>query len=190
MKGINNERGFLSIGAGFILFACFLYFSGERPLSAREATPPSPEKKIKILADKLIFERENNIAEFAGNVTATENGTVLKADKMQIHFANAKEESHEKSVNSKNIKEIHATGHVNITFDDTIAVSENAVYVVSENTLILTGKNTMLTRGGNAIVGNKISIFRDDGRISVEGDSKNRVHAEFFPDDKQETEKQ
>lgn len=177
---------------GVIVLTIFLNLVGQSALFAREATPLSTENtnKIKILANKLVFEREKNIAEFSGNVTATENGTVLTADTMKIYFSETMEENREKSVNSRNIKEIYANGNVRITFDDTIAVSENARYAVPENMLVLTGKNTRLTRGGNSIVGNKISIFRADGRISVEGDTTNRVHAEFFPENKSGADKQ
>lgn len=150
--------------------------AGENSSSAYKDT-----SKINILANKLVFEREKNFAEFSGNVKATEKDTVLTSETMKIYFSDTLEKGQEKTVNSRNIKEIQASGNVKITFEDTVAISEKAVYSIQDNVLILTGKNTRLTRAGNSITGDKITIFRSDGRVSVEGSSQNRVQAEFMP---------
>jgi len=167
------------------MMACFLFLFFERGLHAMEDLPSPSENtnKINILADKLVFERENNFAEFSGHVEATEKDTVLTADNMKIYFNKDMATRQEASFNNQNIKEIHASGNVRILFDNNEAVSENALYSIENNVLVLTGNNTRVTNGNNFIVGEKITIFRADGSISVESSQQNRVQAEFYSEE-------
>jgi len=142
------------------------------------------EKKIHITADRLIAEGNSNNAEFIGNVRAVQETTVITSNKLKIFY---KKDSSGIEVNSKggeSIKEIIATGNVKILFDDKIAETEQAVYTAETRILVLNGPNSKITSGKNTISGSKITFFRDDGRINVEGSGSKRVEAFFESDGK------
>lgn len=142
------------------------------------------ENKIHITADRLIAEGNSNNAEFIGNVRAVQETTVITSNKLKIFY---KKDSSGTEVNSKageSIKEIIATGNVKILFDDKIAETEQAVYTAETRILVLNGPNSKITSGKNTISGSKITFFRDDGRINVEGSGSKRVEAFFESDGK------
>ena len=144
---------------------------------------PEPDSQINIMADKLTFEKDNNYAEFSGKVKATEKDTILTADNMKIFFKDSMTSGESSTLNNNNIKSILATGHVRIIFDDNEATSDKALYSLQDNILELTGENTRVLNGGNSITGKKITIFRTDGSITVEGGDNDQVNALFYSTD-------
>ena len=85
----------------------------------------------------------------------------------------------------KNVKEIIASGTVMIKLDNRIARTQQAVYNTHEEVLILSGDNSKIIMDENTITGTKITFYRTDGRIAVEGDSGERVKAIFFNGEKE-----
>ncbi|MBU1182705.1 MAG: hypothetical protein KKF00_11190, partial [Proteobacteria bacterium] len=141
-------------------------------------------KKIHITADRLIAEGNSNNAEFIGNVRAVQETTVITSNKLKIFYKKDSSGIEDNSKGEESIKEIIATGNVKILFDDKIAETEQAVYTAETRILVLNGPNSKITSGKNTISGSKITFFRDDGRINVEGSGKNRVEAFFESDGK------
>jgi lipopolysaccharide transport protein LptA len=146
----------------------------EKTAAAKDAG----EKKIHITADKMIAEGNSNNAEFIGNVKVTQEKTVITADSIKV-FYNKDSESKEKAKTEDSIREIIATGNVKIWFDDKIAESSKAVYTADTKILVLTGPASRIISGNNSISGTKITFFRNDGRINVEGGGSKRVEAFF-----------
>ena len=142
------------------------------------------EKKIHITADRLIAEGNSNNAEFIGNVRAVQETTVITSNKLKIFYKKDSSGIENNSKGGESIKEIIATGNVKILFDDKIAETEQAVYTAETRILVLNGLNSKITSGKNTISGSKITFFRDDGRINVEGSGNNRVEAFFESDGK------
>ena len=136
-------------------------------------------KKIHITADRLIAEGNSNNAEFIGNVRAVQETTVITSNKLKIFYKKDSSGIENNSKGEESIKEIIATGNVKILFDDKTAETEQAVYTAETRILVLNGPNSKITSGKNTISGSKITFFRDDGRINVEGGGKNRVEAFF-----------
>ena len=166
----------------FLLCALMILgFGVPQRLHALDTT--EADNQIKIMADKLTFEKEHNYAEFSGKVKATEKGTILTADNMKIFFKDKMNSDESSTLNNNNIKAILATGNVRIIFDDNEATSDKALYSLQKNTLELTGDNTRVLNGGNSITGKKITIFRTDGSITVEGGDNDQVNALFYSTD-------
>ena len=164
----------------FLLFDThFIIASDKRPASPKDAG----EKKIHITADRMIAEGNSSNAEFIGNVRITQEKTVITADRIKV-FYNKDSGTKDKSKGEDSIKEIIATGNVKIWFDDKIAESSQAVYTAETRILVLTGSISRITSGSNSISGSKITFFRNDGRINVEGSGSNRVEAFFESDGK------
>jgi len=137
------------------------------------------EKKIHITADRLIAEGNSNNAEFIGNVRAVQETTVITSARLKIFYEKGSSGLKDNSKGEESIKEIIATGNVKILFDDKIAETEQAVYTAKNRILVLNGPNSKITSGSNTISGSKITFFRDDGRVNVEGSKNKRVEAFF-----------
>ena len=137
------------------------------------------EKKIHITADRMIAEGNSNNAEFIGNVRAVQETTVITSAKLKIFYKKDSSGTKDNTKEEESIKEIIATGNVKILFDDKIAETEQAVYTVETRILVLNGPDSKVTSGKNIISGSKITFFRDDGRVKVEGSGNKRVEAFF-----------
>ncbi|MDP3284172.1 MAG: LptA/OstA family protein [Desulfobacterales bacterium] len=137
------------------------------------------EKKIHITADRMIAEGNSNNAEFIGNVRAVQETTVITSEKLKIFYKKDSSGTKDNSKVDESIKEIIATGNVKILFDDKIAETQQAVYTAETRILVLNGPDSKVTSGKNTISGSKITFFRDDGRVKVEGSGKSRVEAFF-----------
>ena len=77
-----------------------------------------------------------------------------------------------------------SNGNVIIKFDDRVATSDRAVYMTETKILILTGPGSTIKSGNNSVTGEKITLYRDDGRIIVESGSEKQVKAIFQSGDK------
>lgn len=137
------------------------------------------ENKIHITADRLVAEGNSNNAEFIGNVKAVQETTVITSDKLKIFYKKVSSGAKDNSKGEESIKEIIASGNVKILFDDKIAETEQAVYTAENRVLVLNGPDSRITSGKNTISGSKITLFRDDGRVKVEGGANKRVEAFF-----------
>jgi lipopolysaccharide export system protein LptA len=58
--------------------------------------------------------------------------------------------------------------------------AEEAIYIVKSRILLLTGPNASITSGKNTVSGEKITLFRADGRIQVERGRDKQVEAIFY----------
>lgn len=141
-------------------------------------------EKIHITADKLISDHEAKYAEFIGNVVATQRDTVITADKLKIFLKRDMDNKKNPLASDESIKKIVANGNVQIKFDNRVAVTQQAVYITETRVLVLSGADSKVISGNNSISGEKITIYRTDGRIQVEGDEVERVEAVFYPGEK------
>jgi lipopolysaccharide export system protein LptA len=153
------------------------------PCFAADTDPPAAEEPnpIHITADRLITDNQAKWAEFIGNVKATQGDTVILSDRLKIFYKEIAEDQENVIEGEQSIEKIIAYGHVNIHFENKLAVSEQAVYITDKRILILTGPDSKVTSGDNYVVGNKITLYREDGHITVEGESEKRVEAVIIP---------
>ena len=84
----------------------------------------------------------------------------------------------------ESINKIVADGNVQIKFDNRVAVTQQAVYITETRVLVLSGADSKVISGNNSISGKKITVYRTDGRIQVEGDKEERVEAVLYPGEK------
>ncbi len=143
-------------------------------------------KKIHITADRLISDSEAGCAEFVGNVKATSEDGVITSDKLKIYYKKGSDKKENLALSEESIEKIVANGNVKIRFDNRVAVTQQAVYITESRILILTGTGSKVTSGNNSISGSKITLYRVDGRITVESSSEKRVEAVFYSEEKGE----
>ena len=137
-------------------------------------------QKIYIIADKFISNSEAGFAEFIGNVRVTQGAMVIHADKLKIYNRQDSKLKNNPAIGEESIKKIVANGKVKITFDNRLATTDQAEYITEDKVLILSGVDSKVISGKNSISGTKITLYRADGRIEVEGRSEKRVEAIFY----------
>jgi len=138
--------------------------------------------KIHITSDRLILNRNDNYSEFLGNVRATQGETIITSDSLKIYYS--------KGINSKEIsgneegaiKKIYASGNVQIIMDDKKTSSQQAVYTSKNKVLVLSGGESKIISGDNSVTAEKITLYREDGHIVIEGGKKKRVEAILSPE--------
>lgn len=139
--------------------------------------------EIHVTADRLKSDRNAQYAEFTGNVVVTRSDSVLTCEQVKIIYSEKSKKDKPKT-DSGAIDQIIATGNVVITFEDKVAVSDQAVYHATDDTIVLTGNKPKVTSGKSFVSGEKITLNRTSGKIFVDSGESTRVNAEFHPGDK------
>ncbi len=164
-----------------LLFAAFFSYAGDSPLTHENN---SKNEKIHITSEKLIANNEALNVEFTGNVIATRGEEVVTADSLKIFYKKSLGEDKKIGAGEEAIKKIIANGNVVIRFDNKVAVTEQAEYTAETGVLVLTGPNSKVTSGNNFVCGEKITLYRADDRMTVEGTNEKRVEAVFYSGEK------
>jgi lipopolysaccharide export system protein LptA len=185
-------------GVAAALLAVFLFAAAPLPAAAADSAPapadraadtemppeggaegsgPDAAGKIDIRSDRLDIDNEKRIADFSGNVVARQAETVIEADRLQVYYKGSGGES------ADALEKIVATGNVRIQFENGLAETPEAVYSMDTRVFVLTGAGSRVTSGKSQIAGEKITLRRDDGRVTVEGGGSRQVEATFYPED-------
>ena len=166
-------RNAISAFMGLLLFSGLLWATEKAPPAAKK-TEAAP---IQIVSDRLEVDSAANIADFTGNVRATQGNSVIQSNQLKIYYKDTLMEKGKGSSTEQSIRKIIAIGSVRINFDNRVAVTEKAVYITKDRVIILTGENSKVTADNNSITGRKITIHRDSGRISFERGNNEPVKA-------------
>lgn len=150
--------------------------------ASNQASPPS--EPIHITADRLVTNSQQKFAEFTGNVKAVQGETIITSDRLKVFYKQLAEKSENPLAGQESIEKIVASGNVRIHFENKLAVSQEAVYIADKRVLILTGPDSRVTSGDNFVVGEKITLYRDDGQAVVERGSEKQVEALIFSGEK------
>ncbi len=152
--------------------------------NAPESDTSKADNVIHVTSDRLYSDSKTRWAEFVGNVRASQGNTVITADRLKIYYKSALSTAASKGPGEESIQRLESSGNVVIRFDNRVAKADKAVYITDSRILILTGPNASITSGKNTISGEKITFYRKDGRIRVEGGKKGRVEAFFYQKEK------
>lgn len=135
---------------------------------------------IRVTSDQMESDSEARYVEFIGNVKATQGATVITADRLKVYYKGNPEKSVDSGPGEENIEKMVSTGSVVIHFDNRVAKAEEAIYTVKSRILLLIGPKASITSGKNTVAGEKITLYRDEGRIQVERSKNEQVEATFF----------
>jgi lipopolysaccharide export system protein LptA len=153
-------------------------FAGENPL------PKEPQKEIiHVTADSLSSDSDAKFAEFTGNVKATQGDFVIKSDRLKIYYKKSAE-SKAAPGTAESIEKIVATGNVEIKSEESVGLAQRAEYDTKTMIVVLTGENSRVFDQKNSVTGSKITLYRNDGRVKVEGDKNKKVNAVLYPKEK------
>lgn len=175
-----NWRFFSASKAVFLMATVFMTVFAFADDSPTDPGPNDPGKKIYITSDSLVSGNDAKYAEFIGNVKATQGSDVITTDRLKIFFKKTPQSNDNLIMNQESIVKIVANGNVTIHFDNKVAVAEQAVYITATRVLVLSGPNSKIVSGSDSVAGEKITIYRADGRINVESGGEKRVNAVFF----------
>jgi lipopolysaccharide export system protein LptA len=118
----------------------------------RESSQP-----IRIKSDGLEWDYNGHVVTFKGNVIANQEDVTLYSDRLVVYYEEA----------SNELTQIVAEGAVRIVQADKRATGEKAVFDNAERRIVLTG-NPVIRQGKNVVIGDMITIFVDQDRVSVE----------------------
>ena len=176
-RNIYSARYYLTHSFIIIFFFSSFAFAQEMNLSKDQA-----KEKIHVTADSLSSESNARVAEFKGNVKVTQGDFIIKSDSLKIFYKESSEEK--KTGTTESIEKIIATGNVKIESEEATAFSQQAEYDTNTMIMVLTGEDSRVLDKKNSVTGSKITFNRKDGLVKAEGDSKKRVKAVFYPDEK------
>ncbi len=150
----------------------------EQPLYS---DPKKDTERIRITANELETDNENNLAIFIGDVRAVQGDTVITCQRLTIHYG-------KKALaggGAGSVDRVIATEAVKIIMENRIGVSDKAEYSMKTGDIVLSGEPAKVTTGNNSVAGNKITINRNDNRMTVERGASQRVEAVLYPEENQ-----
>jgi lipopolysaccharide transport protein LptA len=112
---------------------------------------------IRITSDGLEWDYKGHVVTFKGNVIANQEDVTLYSDRLVVYYEEA----------SNELTQIVAEGAVRIVQADKRATGEKAVFDNAERRIVLTG-NPVIRQGKNVVIGDMITIFVDQDRVSVD----------------------
>ena len=153
----------------------------------------SSKEPIEIVADRMDAYNEKKLVIFSGNAVATQGDKEIKSDRLLLYYK--KETGKKEKIGAKEIdgtgdlEKIEAKGNVIVTQKEKVATGDEAVYLQDSGQIIMTG-NATLRDGKNLIKGDKVIVFVNEDRGTVESDPQKRVKAIIYPQEKSENKKQ
>jgi len=169
-----------------LLFVCVFKasfaYAGDPTINPAK-NPEKDSNKIHITSDRLVTDNEAMFAEFIGNVVAIRETDVITSDRLKIFYKKGVDKKEKPAAGEEMIKKIVANGNVVIKFDDKVATAQQAVYTAETGITVLTGPDSKVTSGNNFISGEKITMYRSDDHMIVEGGKEKRVEAVFYSKD-------
>ena len=142
------------------------------------------DEKIQIVADKLITNSAEKLADFMGNVRASQGSLVITSERLRIYYRDDPGRNKDQTGGQESIQRVVASGNVQISSEKYKAETDQAEYDPDTQVLVLTGENSTVTSGENILTGSKITVFRKNGQIKVESSPHKRIKAVFYPQEK------
>jgi len=174
-----RKRVRISVRFGALLLAFAILLANTAIVCSREdegflVGADEDDAPIRVLSDRMEADTEEKWIEFIGNVRATQNNSVIEAERLKVYYISGE------SAESDSIRKIVAEGNVRITSETKRATADHAIYSADNQELVLTG-NSNLWSEENVVRGDKITVFMDKDQSIVEGDDGKQVEAEFYP---------
>jgi lipopolysaccharide export system protein LptA len=137
----------------------------------------SSRAPIDIESDTAEMDQKKNLGIFQGNVIAKQEDLTLYCNALTVRYEQE----------TKQIKEIIATGNVKIVQLERRATSQKATFFQDENKIVLEG-DAVVREGENVIRGERVVHYLDEEKSVVEGAKGSRVSTTITPAQKGEGE--
>jgi lipopolysaccharide export system protein LptA len=180
---IGSQRHVFIDWRRLISFLAVFFFSSICSAQENNISKEAVKERIHVTADGLSSDNDSKSAEFVGNVTATQGDFAIKSDRLKIYYRDGADGKAAPGT-AESIEKIVATGNVEIKSEDAVGLTERAEYETKTKIVVLTGENSKVYDRKNSVTGSKITLYRNDGRVKVEGDKSKKVNTVIYPDDK------
>jgi len=132
-----------------LIFSLAVILAGSAALAgAGPAAPAAPaEGATVITADTLLFDYQQRMCVFEGNVVVTDPRVRMESQKLHVFFDA-----------SNNVESVVATEAVKVTQEDRVATCGRAVYTAGNGAIVMT-QTPVLIRGRDQLRGEEIRIF-------------------------------
>jgi lipopolysaccharide export system protein LptA len=141
-----------------------------------------PKQKIVINADSMEVHQNEKLANFKGNVVATQGDLTMKADSVKVYYS--LQEGAAQNADTTQIQRIDAEGNVRITSPSESATGSWGIYDVGRDLLTLGGA-VELNRGQTKIQGSRLELDLKTGKSRMvsasSSDQTGRVRGVFAP---------
>lgn len=132
---------------------------------------------LQIEADEMLFDYDHGELRYSGNVKVVHGDVSMRADRMVLNFNPGR---------IKSLRQIEATGKVEVLRGEERAVGEHATYDPDRRIITLTGKAS-LGSAGNSIGGESVVVYLAERRAEVKGNNtrtgeRGRVRAVIDPE--------
>ncbi|MEP3275883.1 MAG: LptA/OstA family protein [Stappiaceae bacterium] len=124
------------------------------------------DQPIQIEAAELEVLDQEKKAIFNGDVVVVQGDTTLKTKRLIVFY------DKDGGGTQQDISKLEAIGGVLVTSKDQKATGNHAVFDAKTNTLVMTGKKVVLSQGPNVIVGNRLIINLDTGKVDLKANRK------------------
>lgn len=181
METIQRFNRLVPYGLLGLLLITLLVTNAAQAQQAPLSTPLNSKEPIQITADTLEADNRNRTFLFKGNVQVIQGATEITSERLKVWYRSDASNQEPSADGEARIQDIEAEGNVVILFDGRTAKSDQARYSADKGTLTLTGENATIIDGKNTIRGSKITLYRTEDRITVEGNRTGRVEAVIFP---------
>ena len=159
------------------MFSAYPGAADEQPLLKAETID---EERIHVVADSLTTDSVEKLAIFDGNVRATQGDSVITCDQLKVYYGDNPLSEEQTSTDQSSVKVVEAIGNVRIRSEDRLAFADKAIYTLATGKIVLSGINAKVTSGNSSIMGQKITMFRDDNNMIVERGDKKQVEAILY----------
>jgi lipopolysaccharide export system protein LptA len=129
---------------------------------------------LNVEARSMVFDFKKGQLVYQGDVHVRHGEVKMDADQLQVTF---------EPNNPNKVQKIEATGNVHVLHQTETASGRLAVYDPIRATITLTG-DARLGSGPNTVQGEKVVVFLDEGRATVEGGTSGPVRAYIEPNAK------
>ncbi len=136
---------------------------------------------IRIEADRMESNQQQNQVLFHGNVEARQDDMAIQADSMTVTYGG---DASTAGPAGQKVDRIVAQGNVKIVRSDWVATSNEMEFFAADRRVVLSGE-AKAWQGKNMVTGNRIELYLDEGRSVVEsgGQQSGRVQAFLYPDE-------
>ena len=164
-----------------LITLCFLIWSC--PVMAQTPTDKA-QFPVEITSDRLESNPDEQFVEFIGNVKVLYDTYRINSNTLRIYYEQSKDPDNQDPLAVSGIKVISARGNVVIRSEEYDIDADRADYTMATGMAVFTGKEVKVVQDKNIITGTKITIDRNKGRVTVDGDEKTRIKAIFYTDEK------
>jgi lipopolysaccharide export system protein LptA len=131
---------------------------------------------VEVRANHLVYRDPERKAQYEGGVAVNSSDLTVTANQMDVFLAAAGGSSSQQAVGPAKLEKIVANGSVVLTEPNRRGTGNQLVYTASDDKFVLTGgPPSIFDAERGKITGVSLTLYRQNDRVVVEGDSSSRA---------------